>query len=68
MIKYKFDSKDSASAAQKEILESGWVGATKQDENYIGLETQGLTSDLILDIERVIKKHGGKAKLNTSLI
>lgn len=65
MAKYKFEDEDSAIAAQEEIVENGWVGVSEQSANYIRTKTHELTSDLIIDIEKIIKKHGGKAKIVT---
>lgn len=63
MGKYKFESEADAMAAQAEILLNGWIGASEQEGEYIRTKTQDLTADLVLEIENVIKKHGGKAKL-----
>jgi hypothetical protein len=68
MSKYKFESEDDAVAAQEEIVQKGWIGATEQEGQCIRVKTHGLSSDLILDIEKVIKKHGGKGKVIAGLI
>lgn len=61
MSKYKFKSQDEAQSAQNEIIENSWLGATTLDDVYITINKNGLSIDLVLDIENVIKKHGGKA-------
>lgn len=65
MSKYKFESEDEAVAAQEEIIQNGWIGATEQESVYIRVKNQDLTLDLVLDIEKIIQKHGGKAKIIT---
>lgn len=68
MGKYKFESSEDALSAHAEILQNGWVGASEPKDEYLYTKTEGLTSDLITDIEKVIKKHGGKGKFVSGLI
>ncbi|MBK7845118.1 MAG: hypothetical protein IPJ71_15780 [Bdellovibrionales bacterium] len=68
MGKYKFESEAEAASAQAEILLKGWMGVSEQEGEYIRTKTQDLTADLIVEIEKVIKKHGGKGKFISGLI
>ncbi len=61
MGKYKFETAENALAAHNEILLSGANGVSEQTDIYITTKTSGLTRDLVVDIEKTIKKHGGKA-------
>ena len=67
MGKYKFELVENAVAAQNEILQNNWGSVSEQNDVYINLKTNNLTPDLIIDIEKIIKKHGGKAKFVFSL-